>query len=342
MVGKTALITGITGQDGYYLSRLLLGKRYQVYGLQQHSPYLPPNEIADGVELRYGDMTDAAGLVRLVAEVHPDEIYNLAAQSDVAASFTIPEYTANVNALGFLRLLEAVRLNNPASRIYQAGTSELFGNAPAPQGEASSGFEPRSPYATSKLFAHHIGVNYRDAYGMFVSNGILFNHESPHRGHVFVTRKVTRGLARIKLGMEDCLYLGNLDARRDWGHARDYVRAQWLILQQPEPGDYVIATGTQRSVRDCVDVAAGALGMSLRWLGEGLDEVAVDEATGRVVVAVDPAFFRPAETHSLVGDASIARAKLGWEPTITFEETIQEMADHDYRLALQEARKHEL
>jgi GDPmannose 4,6-dehydratase len=337
---KTALITGITGQDGAYLAELLLAKDYVVHGIRRRSSsfnseridhlYSDPHEPGTRLFLHYGDMTDTASLLRVVADVRPDEIYNLAAQSHVSVSFVEPEYTANADAIGTLRMLEAIRIAGLTSstRFYQASTSELFGKiAASPQSERT-GFYPRSPYGVAKLYAHWITVNYREAYGMYACNGILFNHESPVRGETFVTRKITRALCRIKLGLQPCLYLGNLDAKRDWGHARDYVEAQWLILQQPAPDDFVIATGHQHSVRQFVDCAARELGMSIEWRGAGADAVGRDEH-GRVIVRVDKAYFRPAEVDTLLGDAAKARAVLGWQPRVTFEELVREMVACD-------------
>jgi GDPmannose 4,6-dehydratase len=341
---KKALITGITGQDGAYLAEFLLAKGYEVHGIKRRASsfntaridhlYQDPHDPEMRFRLHYGDLTDANSLVRVIQAVQPQEIYNLGAQSHVGVSFESPEYTADVDALGTLRILDAIQTLGMTRnvRFYQASTSELFGQVrEIPQRETTP-FHPRSPYAVAKLFAYWITVNYREAYGMYACNGILFNHESPVRGETFVTRKITRGLARVKLGLEECLYLGNLHAKRDWGHARDYVEMQWLMLQQPEPDDYVIATGQQFSVRDFVMAAAEELQMQLTWRGSGADEKAFDER-GRCVVAVDPHYFRPAEVDSLVGDASKARAKLGWEPKVTFREMIQEMVAEDLKLA---------
>jgi GDPmannose 4,6-dehydratase len=345
---KKALITGITGQDGAYLAELLLEQGYEVHGVKRRASsfnteridhlYRDPHEPDRRMILHYGDMTDATNLIRIVQEVKPDEIYNLAAQSHVAVSFETAEYTANSDALGTLRLLEAIRICGlvDSTRFYQASSSEMFGKvAETPQSETTP-FHPRSPYAAAKVYAYWITVNYREAYGLYACNGILFNHESPIRGETFVTRKITRGLARIKAGLDDCLYLGNLDALRDWGHARDYVRAQWLILQQPAPEDYVIATGEQHSVRAFVDRAAGELGMKLVWRGSGSDEHAVD-ADGRTVVRVDPRYFRPAEVDTLLGDASKARRQLGWSPQVGFAELVREMVENDWQLAQRDA-----
>jgi GDPmannose 4,6-dehydratase len=342
---KTALITGTTGQDGAYLAELLLSKGYQVHGLKRRASsfntdridhlYQDPHEEEVRFTLHYGDLTDSTNLIRIIQEVRPDEIYNLAAQSHVAVSFETPEYTANADALGTLRILEAIRilkLENK-TRFYQASTSELFGRVvETPQSETTP-FYPRSPYAAAKLYSYWITVNYREAYGMYCCNGILFNHESPIRGETFVTRKITRGLARIKLGLQDTLYLGNLDAKRDWGHARDYVLAQWLMLQQDEPDDYVIATGTQHSVRDFVNTAAAQLGMTITWQGSGVDEVGCDAVTGAPIIAVDPRYFRPTEVQSLLGDPTKAKEKLGWEPKTSFQGLVDEMVAEDLMLA---------
>lgn len=352
---KIALITGITGQDGAYLAELLIEKGYVVHGIKRRTSlfntqridhlYQDPHASDRRLILHYGDLTDSSSLVRIIEQVQPDEIYNLAAQSHVAVSFEEPEYTANSDALGALRVLEAIRILGltKKTRFYQASTSELYGEVQeSPQTEKTP-FHPRSPYGVAKLYAYWITVNYREAYGMFACNGILFNHESPLRGETFVTRKITRALARIVLGLQDCLYLGNLSAKRDWGHAKDYVRAQWLMLQQPEPEDYVIATGVQYSVRDFVEAAAGELGISLEWEGSGAQElgrVARIQSTGtfslkagQVVVRVDPDYFRPAEVQSLLGDATKARTKLGWEPSIGFKALVEEMMREDLQLA---------
>jgi GDPmannose 4,6-dehydratase len=346
---KRALITGITGQDGAYLAELLLGEGYEVHGIKRRASlfntdridhlYEDPHKHDRRLVLHYGDLTDATNLIRIVQEVRPEEIYNLAAQSHVAVSFETPEYTANSDALGTLRLLEAIRICGLAgrARFYQASSSEMYGKVVETPQRETTPFYPRSPYAAAKVYAYWITVNYREAYGLFACNGILFNHESPIRGETFVTRKVTRGLARIKAGLDDCLYLGNLDALRDWGHARDYVRAQWLMLQQAEPHDYVIASGEQRSVREFVTRAASHLGFRLEWRGEGLDEHAVDGASGRILVRVDPRYFRPTEVDSLLGDASKARQNLGWRPEVGFEELVREMVDTDFKLAERDA-----
>jgi len=347
---KTALITGITGQDGAYLAELLLGKGYEVHGIKRRTSlfntqridhlYQDPHDKDRRLILHHGDLTDSSNLIRIMQEVQPDELYNLAAQSHVAVSFEEPEYTANSDALGTLRLLEAIRILRleKKTRFYQASTSELFGKVVAtPQTEATP-FYPRSPYAAAKLYAYWITVNYREAYGLYACNGILFNHESPIRGETFVTRKITRGLARIKLGLQDCLYLGNLEAKRDWGHARDYVDAQWRMLQQEEAEDFVIASGQQYSVRDFVQAACDELGLHIRWRGNGVAEHAVDERSGRTVIAVDPRYFRPTEVETLLGDASKARERLGWEPKIGFSELVSEMVVAD----LKEAEKDQL
>ena len=344
MPKPVALITGVTGQDGAYLAEFLLAKDYEVHGIKRRSSlfntdridhlYQDPHVHGRRFVLHYGDMTDPCSLIRVLQQVQPDEIYNLAAQSHVAVSFEEPEYTANSDALGALRLLEAVRILGleRKARFYQASTSELYGMTQEfPQTEKTR-FCPRSPYATAKLYAYWITVNYREAYGMFACNGILFNHESPTRGETFVTRKITRALARIKLGLQDRLYLGNLDAKRDWGHARDYVEAQWLILQQAQPEDYVIATGEQHSVREFVEAAGRELGMAIHWEGSGLAEKGCDE-NGRCVVAVDARYFRPAEVDSLLGDPTKAKTQLGWSPKVRFGELVAEMVREDLRTA---------
>jgi len=342
---KRALITGITGQDGAYLAEYLLGKGYEVHGIKRRASsfntaridhlYTDPHEEAVRFRLHYGDLTDATNLIRIIQEVQPDEIYNLAAQSHVMVSFETPEYTANADALGPLRLLEAIRILNleAKTRFYQASTSELYGKVQeSPQTETTP-FYPRSPYGVAKLYGYWITVNYREAYGFFACNGILFNHESPIRGETFVTRKVTRALARIKTGLQEKLHVGNLDARRDWGHAKDYVRMMWRILQQPEPEDYVIATGQQHSVRELIEVAAAQLDMRLAWEGTGAEEQGVDAATGKPIVAIDSRYYRPAEVDTLLGDASKARQKLGWEPQIGFEQLVAEMVAADLKEA---------
>ena len=341
---KVALITGITGQDGAYLAELLLSKGYEVHGIKRRSSllntdridhlYQDPHVQGRRLFLHYGDMTDSSSLIRIIQQVQPDEIYNLAAQSHVAVSFEEPEYTANSDALGPLRMLEAIRILGleKKTRFYQASTSELYGLVQEVPQKETTPFYPRSPYAVAKLYAYWITVNYREAYGIYACNGILFNHESPVRGETFVTRKITRAMARIKLGLQDCLYLGNLDARRDWGHARDYVEMQWLMLQQDTPEDFVIATGVQYSVRDFVDAAARELGIAIQWSGQGVDEVGTD-AQGRVVVRVDPRYFRPTEVETLLGDATWAKEKLGWVPRTSFDELVAEMVREDLKIA---------
>jgi GDPmannose 4,6-dehydratase len=349
MSAKRALITGVTGQDGAYLSELLLARGYEVHGIKRRSSsfntqridhlILGPQELNRRFFLHYGDMTDSSSLVRVIQHVQPDEIYNLAAQSHVMVSFEEPEYTADSDALGALRLLEAIRILRLAdkTRFYQASTSEMYGKvSESPQRETTP-FYPRSPYGVAKLYAHWITVNYREAYGLYACSGILFNHESPVRGETFVTRKITRALARIHLGVQDCLYLGNLNAKRDWGHARDYVEAIWLILQQPKPDDYVIATGVQHSVRDFVVAAARELGITIEWKGEGAREEGLDAGTGKTIVKVDPRYFRPAEVETLLGDASKARAKLGWQPKTSFSGLVSEMIREELTLAKYEA-----
>ncbi len=341
---KVALITGVTGQDGAYLAEFLLNKGYIVHGIKRRASsfntarvdhlYRDPHE--DGVRffLHHGDLTDSSSLIRIIQQVQPDEIYNLAAQSHVAVSFEEPEYTANSDALGALRVLEAIRILGleKKTRFYQASTSELFGLVQEIPQKESTPFYPRSPYAVAKLYAYWITVNYREAYGIYACNGILFNHESPVRGENFVTRKITRALARIKLGLQKRLYLGNLDAKRDWGHARDYVEVQWLMLQQDKPEDFVIATGVQYSVRDFVNAAAEELGIHMRWEGSGVDEKGYD-AEGNCIVSVDPRYFRPTEVETLLGDPSKAKAKLGWQPKTTFEELVKEMVREDLKTA---------
>ena len=346
---KTALISGITGQDGAYLAEFLLGKGYVVHGIKRRSSllntdridhlYQDPHEVNVRLTLHYGDLTDATNLIRIIQQVKPDEIYNLAAQSHVAVSFETPEYTANADAVGTLRMLEAIRILGleGRTRFYQASTSEMFGKAQETPQRETTPFYPRSPYGVAKLFAHWICVNYREAYGLYACNGILFNHESPLRGETFVSRKITRALARIRAGMQDTLHLGNLDAKRDWGHARDYVRAQWLMLQQPQPEDYVVATGKQHSVRDFVVLAGKFLGMDIAWHGRGADELGVDRNSGHTVVRVDPRYFRPTEVESLLGDASKIRDKLGWTPEISFDALVREMAEADLALAKRDA-----
>lgn len=344
MQPKIALITGITGQDGAYLADLLLGKGYIVHGVRRRTSlfntnridhlYQDPHNINARLFLHYGDMTDTSSLVRIIQQVQPDEIYNLAAQSHVAVSFEEPEYTANSDALGALRILEAIRLLSleKKCRFYQASTSELYGLVQEVPQKETTPFYPRSPYAVAKLYAYWITVNYREAYGLYACNGILFNHESPIRGETFVTRKITRALARIKLGLQDCLYLGNLNAKRDWGHAKDYVEMQWLMLQQDKPEDFVIATGIQYSVRDFINAAAKELSMQIRWEGDGVDEKGYG-TNGKCVVAVDPRYFRPTEVETLLGNPAKAKAKLGWTPKITFEELVAEMVREDLKSA---------
>ncbi len=341
---KVALITGVTGQDGAYLTEFLLNKGYIVHGIKRRASsfntaridhlYRDPHE--DGVRffLHHGDLTDSSSLIRIIQQVQPDEIYNLAAQSHVAVSFEEPEYTANSDALGALRILEAMRILGlqGKTRFYQASTSELYGLVQEIPQKETTPFYPRSPYAVAKLYAYWITVNYREAYGMYACNGILFNHESPVRGENFVTRKITRALARIKLGLQKQLYLGNLDAKRDWGHARDYVEAQWLMLQQEQPEDFVIATGAQYSVRDFVNAAAGELDVKVRWEGTGVDEKGYD-VDGNCIISVDPRYFRPTEVETLLGDASKARERLGWQPQTTFEQLVKEMVHEDLKTA---------
>jgi len=374
-MNKTALITGVTGQDGAYLAEFLIEKGYIVHGIKRRASsfntdrvdhlYQDPHEKERKFIMHYGDLTDATNLIRIIQEVQPDEIYNLAAQSHVQVSFDTAEYTANADALGTLRILEAIRLLGleKKTKFYQASTSELFGKVQEiPQTEKTP-FYPRSPYAAAKLYGYWITVNYREAYGMYACNGILFNHESPIRGETFVTRKITRAAARICLGLQDCLYLGNLNAKRDWGHAKDYVRMQWMMLQQDNPEDFVIATGVQHSVREFVDLAFKELGVELKWDGEGRDEVGIvaevrgqrseireqmsergdhkskvrwetpQVKIGDIVIRIDPRYFRPTEVETLLGDPSKAKARLGWIPEITFEEMVKEMVNHDYKLA---------
>ncbi len=346
---KVALITGVTGQDGAYLSELLLSKGYEVHGIKRRTSlintsridhlYQDPHEEPRRFILHHGDMTDSSSLIRIIQQVQPDEIYNLAAQSHVAVSFEEPEYTANSDALGPLRILEAIRILGleKKTRFYQASTSELYGLVQEIPQKETTPFYPRSPYAVAKMYAYWITVNYREAYGMYACNGILFNHESSLRGETFVTRKITRAMARIALGLQDCLYLGNMDAKRDWGHARDYVEMQWLMLQQEQPEDYVIATGVQYSVRDFVNTAAMELGMTLEWHGEGVNETATvtdpgqlgGTQKGQTIVRVDPRYFRPTEVATLLGDPTKAREKLGWQPRTSFEQLVKEMVETD-------------
>ena len=341
---KTALITGITGQDGAYLAELLLKKGYMVHGIKRRSSlfntdridhlYQDPHVDNAKFVLHYGDLTDSTNLIRIIQAVQPDEIYNLAAMSHVAVSFETPEYTANADGIGTLRILEAIRILGleKTTRFYQASTSELYGLVQETPQTETTPFYPRSPYAVAKIYGYWITVNYREAYGMYACNGILFNHESPLRGETFVTRKITRAIARIKLGLQDCLYLGNLDALRDWGHARDYVEMQWLMLQQQHAEDFVIATGVQYSVRQFVEAAATEVGIKLSWSGEGVDEIGVD-ALGRTIVRVDPRYFRPTEVETLLGDPTKAKTKLGWTPKTTFEELVIEMVRSDLKIA---------
>ncbi|HUN90538.1 MAG TPA: GDP-mannose 4,6-dehydratase [Burkholderiaceae bacterium] len=339
---KKALITGVTGQDGAYLAEFLLRKGYEVHGIKRRTSLFNTDRIDHLYEdphvanrrfiLHHGDLTDSTSLIRIIQTVQPDEIYNLAAQSHVGVSFEEPEYTANSDALGALRILEAIRILGleRKARFYQASTSELYGLVQEVPQRETTPFYPRSPYAVAKLYAYWITVNYREAYGIYACNGILFNHESPLRGETFVTRKITRALARIKLGLQDCLYLGNLDAKRDWGHARDYVEMQWLMLQQERPEDFVIASGVQYSVRDFVDAAARGLDLRIAWRGAGIEETGIDPA-GRAIVRVDPRYFRPTEVETLLGDASKARQKLGWTPKTTFEQLVAEMVQADLK-----------
>ncbi|HEY4732096.1 MAG TPA: GDP-mannose 4,6-dehydratase [Gammaproteobacteria bacterium] len=343
--GKVALITGVTGQDGAYLAEFLLDKGYTVHGIKRRASsfntdridhlYQDPHATGRRFMLHYGDLTDATNLIRIIQEVQPDEIYNLAAQSHVAVSFETPEYTANADALGTLRLLEAIRIlgMEKRTRFYQASTSEMYGKVQEiPQTETTP-FYPRSPYGAAKVYAYWICVNYREAYGIYACNGILFNHESPVRGETFVTRKITRALARIKLGLQEKLYLGNLDARRDWGHARDYIEAQWLMLQQPQPDDYVIASGTQCSVRAFVNLAFSEIGVTIDWQGEGINEQGIDRKTKKILIEIDPQYFRPTEVDSLLGDASKAREKLGWRPKTSLQDLVAEMVREDLKEA---------
>ena len=346
---KTALISGITGQDGAYLAELLLEKGYRVHGIKRRASllntdridhlYQDPHESNVRLSLHYGDLTDATNLIRIIQQVKPDEIYNLAAQSHVAVSFETPEYTANADAVGTLRMLEAIRILGlgERTRFYQASTSEMFGKVQETPQRETTPFYPRSPYGVAKLYAHWICVNYREAYGLFACNGILFNHESPLRGETFVSRKITRALTRIHVGLQDTLHLGNLNSKRDWGHARDYVRAQWLMLQQPQPDDYVVASGEQHSVRDFVTRAGSALGMDIEWRGGGAHETGIERSSGRTLVRVDPRYFRPAEVESLLGDAGKARSRLGWRPEVSFDALVREMVDSDLALAKRDA-----
>jgi len=327
---KVALITGISGQDGSYLAELLLEKGYEVHGIVRRSSSINTNRIDHifkNIKLHYGDLTDSTNIVRVIQKVQPDEIYNLGAQSHVKVSFEVPEYTADVDALGTLRILEAVRILGMEDRvrIYQASTSELYGLVQETPQKETTPFYPRSPYGVAKLYGYWITKNYREAYGMYACTGILFNHESPRRGETFVTRKITQALSKISVGLQDCLYLGNLNAKRDWGHAKDFVEAMWLMLQQDEPDDYVIATGVQYSVKDFVEEAAPYFGMNIAWEGEALSEIGIDRLTKKTVIRVDPKYFRPAEVESLLGDASKAKEKLGWEPKISFKQLVEDM-----------------
>ena len=348
-MSKTALITGITGQDGAYLAELLLSKGYSVHGVKRRASsfntdridhlYQDPHEKDVRLRLHYGDLTDSTNLIRIIQEVRPDEIYNLAAQSHVGVSFETPEYTANADAVGTLRVLEAIRILGleGKTRFYQASTSEMFGKVQEIPQRETTPFYPRSPYGAAKAYAYWITVNYREAYGMFACNGILFNHESPLRGETFVSRKITRALTRIRVGLQETLHLGNLDSRRDWGHARDYVRAQWLMLQQDEPEDFVIATGKQHSVRDFVMAAGSLLDMRIEWQGKGVNEVGVDAKSGRTLIRVDPRYFRPTEVEALLGDPTKARQKLGWSAEIGFPELVSEMVSEDLETAKRDA-----
>jgi GDPmannose 4,6-dehydratase len=350
---KTALITGVTGQDGAYLARLLLKKGYTVHGVKRRSSsfntarvddlYVDPHQSNTRFFMHYGDLTDATNLIRLIQEHKPDEIYNLAAQSHVAVSFETPEYTANADALGTLRLLEAIRILGikDKTRFYQASTSELYGKVQETPQRETTPFYPRSPYGVAKLYAYWITVNYREAYGMHASNGILFNHESPLRGETFVTRKITRAVAAIDRGLQDRLYLGNLNARRDWGHARDFVEGMWLMLQQRNPEDYVLATGEAHSVREFVERAFACIDRSIEWRGNGAQEVGLDAKTGKDIVRIDPRYFRPTEVDELLGDASKARAQLGWKPKVSFAELVAEMVESDRTAVEQETARND-
>ena len=343
-MAKVALITGITGQDGAYLAEFLLAKDYIVHGVKRRSSlfntdridhlYQDPHVDHQNFILHYGDLTDSTNLIRIIQQTQPDEIYNLAAMSHVAVSFETPEYTANADGIGTLRILEAIRILGleKKTKFYQASSSELYGLVQETPQKETTPFYPRSPYAVAKLYAYWITVNYREAYGIYACNGILFNHESPLRGETFVTRKITRALARIKLNLQDCLYLGNMDALRDWGHAKDYVEMQWLMLQQDTAEDFVIATGVQYSVRDFVNAAAKELDMHISWQGQGVNETGTD-ASGKIIVKVDPRYFRPTEVETLLGDPTKAKQKLGWTPKITFQELVSEMAQADYKSA---------
>jgi len=348
-MGKKALITGVTGQDGAYLAELLVAKGYEVHGIKRRSSsfntdridhlYQDPHERSVRMYLHYGDLTDSTNLIRIVQQVQPDEIYNLAAQSHVAVSFETPEYTANADAIGTLRLLESIRILGleRKTRLYQASTSEMFGLVQEVPQRETTAFYPRSPYGAAKVYGHWITVNYREAYGIYACSGILFNHESPIRGETFVTRKITRGLARISMGLEQCLYLGNLQSLRDWGHARDYVRAQWLMLQQDVAEDFVIATGEQHSVREFVELAGAELDIRIEWRGKGIEEQGLDAKTGRVIVKVDPRYFRPTEVDTLLGDPTKAKTKLGWKPEHSFQDLVREMVASDVEIARRDA-----
>ncbi|MBJ6801952.1 GDP-mannose 4,6-dehydratase [Geomonas propionica] len=345
---KKALITGITGQDGSYLAELLLGKGYEVHGVIRRSSsfntgridgiYRDPHDPETRLFLHYGDLNDASSVNRLLRDIRPDEIYNLGAQSHVRVSFDIPEYTGEVDALGAVRILEGIREAGLGTRFYQASSSELYGKVVETPQRETTPFYPRSPYACAKAYAFYITMNYRESYNMFACNGILFNHESPRRGETFVTRKITRAAARIKLGLQDCLYLGNIDAKRDWGFAGDYVEAMWLMLQQDQPNDYVVATGETYMVRTFAELVFSRLGMPLEWKGEGVDEVGIDTTTGRTVIRIDPRYFRPAEVDLLLGDATRAKEQLGWRLKTTFEDLVNMMTDADLKLAERERR----
>ncbi len=347
-MNKIALITGITGQDGAYLAEFLLDKGYEVHGIKRRTSlfntdridhlYQDPHADNPRLFLHYGDMTDTSSLIRIIQQVQPDEIYNLAAQSHVAVSFEEPEYTADSDAIGALRILEAIRILGfeKKTRYYQASTSELYGKVQETPQKETTPFYPRSPYAAAKLYAYWVTVNYREAYGIFACNGILFNHESPLRGETFVTRKITRGLARIKEGLDSCLFLGNMDAKRDWGHARDFVEAQWLMLQQDEPEDFVVATGEQHSVREFIDIASKKIGLQITWSGSGVDEVGTDQ-NGNQIVKIDPRYFRPTEVETLLGDPSKAKQKLGWVHKTSFDSLVEEMVEEDLQIAKRDA-----
>lgn len=348
-MGKKALITGITGQDGAYLAEFLLAKDYEVHGIKRRASsfntdridhlYQDPHERGVKLFLHYGDLTDATNLIRIIQQVQPDEIYNLAAQSHVAVSFETPEYTANSDAMGTLRILEAIRILGleKKTRFYQASTSEMFGKVQEVPQRETTPFYPRSPYGAAKVYAYWITVNYREAYGIYACNGILFNHESPIRGETFVTRKITRGLARISEGLQENVYLGNLDSLRDWGHARDYVKAQWLMLQQNQAEDFVIATGEQHSVREFVQLAGAELGMQIEWRGKGLEEQGIDARTGRTIIKIDSRYFRPTEVETLLGDASKAKQKLGWQAETSFQRLVKDMVEADLHAARRDA-----